>query len=184
MNSQHSAFFLILVLLCLQAPPSVSAHSVNLFAIVEGEQIKGQAYLSGGNKIASAVLKVYDATDQEIAETRTASDGTFQLPVPAPGDLTLRLSLPDGHAAQFVLRESASVSEASAQPMTQPKEGSAADLDRQLASMLDRKLAPIHAQLAEIRQQRVTFQNVLTGIGFILGIFGAAALARNRRSKG
>ncbi len=172
--------FLIAAIVCL-ATNTALCHRLNVFAWVEGSQIAGEAYFAGGGKAANLPLVVLDEQGKEIVQTATDADGSFRMPHPAAsGDLIFRIDAGEGHAGQFVLHQSPSTIEQSTSQPTSPNENiSSSGLDCE--ALLDQKLAPINEQLARLAQRRNTLQDALTGIGFILGIFGAAALAWTRK---
>lgn len=172
--------FLIAAIACL-ATNTALCHRLNVFAWVEGSQIAGEAYYAGGGKAANLPLIVLDTTDKEVFRTTTDADGTFRLPRPAvSGDLILRMDAGDGHAGQFVLHQSPSAIEQSTSHPTSPT-GTVSPSNPDFEALLDQKLAPINEHLARLAQRRNTLQDALTGVGFILGIFGAAALVWTRK---
>jgi nickel transport protein len=55
------------------------------------------------------------------------------------------------------------------------------DFTRLIDTALDRKLAPIHRILAESTDKSPTLQDILGGIGYILGLAGIAAYFQSRK---
>ena len=49
-----------------------------------------------------------------------------------------------------------------------------------LEELLDQKLAPIKRSLAESKQEKPDFQDIMGGIGYLLGLAGLVAWLRNR----
>ncbi|MBF0481399.1 MAG: hypothetical protein HQK81_13395 [Desulfovibrionaceae bacterium] len=186
---------LMISCLCLAAP--ASAHKVNVFAYVEKDEIAGEGYFSDGHKARSSTVIVKDASGNELAKTTTAKDGTFRLPLPkADPPLTVYLFASEGHENTYVLKAS-DIGPGSGEPAAPvigqtpgqiqspnaaqevPPAWIAAAVDQAVAA----RLAPIRAQLARLAEQgdRVTLKDVFGGLGWILGIFGAAAYAASRR---
>jgi nickel transport protein len=200
---------LALMVSCLCLAVRAEAHKVNVFAYVEKGEIAGEGYFSDGTKAQLSSVIIKDASGKELAKTTTGKDGSFRLPLPkADPPLTVYLFASEGHENTYTLK-AADISPDSGEPaaaapvpapdqtpgLAPPPVSPAGDAAQAVApawvaAAVDQavaaRLAPIKAQLARLAEQgdRVTLKDVFGGLGWILGIFGAAAYIASRRGGG
>jgi nickel transport protein len=183
--------FLMAGLLC--ASPAL-AHKASVFAWVEGNTIQTQSKFSGGRYVNNGLIEVYDPAGNKLLEGRTDERGRFGFPIPQRSDLKIVLSAGSGHGNHWTVRAteigSAQPSEKSPPPAaipsaSIPEEGPAAGpcLDREtlenmIRASLEQELAPLRAQIAE---QAWGLRDILSGIGYILGLMGLAGYLHYRR---
>jgi len=176
------------------------AHKVSVFAWVEGQEVAGEAYFAGGGKAQNCRIEIFDSAGQKLLETQTNEAGEFRFPIPKADNLKIVAHGGEGHQAEYTLPagelgqsappveppgaqakpETPAPSPAGreAAPLASPSTLDRSELEAAIERALDKKLAPIHRKLAEMSQDRIGVQDIVTGVGFILGLFGAAALAR------
>ena len=164
------------------ATSSVFAHSIEVFATVEGKSIQGKASFHDGTPVRNAEVKAFDPTGEEIVRTKTDDQGKFKLEVRFRCDHRLLVDTNDGHGAEYTLlaknlpadlppRDPSIVSPDTARTHTE------SDRERSHDSAL---LAEIHADVDALQEQlneyehRLRFRDILGGIGFIVGLAGAA----------
>jgi nickel transport protein len=133
-----------------------------------------------------------------LAEARTDEQGEFRLPLPEAGPpLTVRLYASMGHAAEYRLpgaepggagleKEEPGPGVAEAAGATTGGEGegpglSRAELRREVRSAVEEALAPVRRRLARQEQRRVTAQDVIGGVGYIVGLLGVALYLKSRK---
>lgn len=171
------------------------AHGVHVFGYLEAGQIKGEGYFSRGVKAKSAVVELFDAAGKLVGSTKTDAQGRFALKLP-PGvvaPLKLVLKAGPGHQGEYKLSaqdlgQAPATAAAPAAPGASPAAGTAAmdprRLEQVVSRVLDRKLAPINRRLVELGlKQGVSLQDVMAGLGYILGLFGIAAWVASRRQR-
>ncbi|MCB2185265.1 MAG: hypothetical protein KQJ78_02530 [Deltaproteobacteria bacterium] len=177
------------------APVPAWAHRVKIFAYLEGGLIKGEAYMPGGGKAQDCPVEVYDAGGKLATTVKTDPTGKFSLKPPdAPPPLKLVLKAGAGHQAEFTLsardlgREAGGSVATAAAPApaataAAPAVVSDAALAATLGRVLDQKLAPISAQLARLAEanDNITLHDAVGGLGWIMGLLGAAMYFRGRR---
>jgi nickel transport protein len=192
----------------LTSVPAYS-HKMRVFAYGEGDTISGEAAFSGGRMAKGIDIIVEDSkTGEKILETRTGEDGTFSFAVPdiaRSGRLDLRIigEGGDGHRGEWLLAAAdylvlddrghvdqpikqnpqKAASPKSRAPSAAPscdKEELSAIVDAALA----RQLAPIKRSLAEQSERRVSIQDILGGLGYLIGLAGIAAYFRSKRTTG
>lgn len=170
----------------------------------------GEALFVGGwSSPGGSRVSVSDSTGRLLGETMTDENGEFRFSIAVKEPLTIVARTADGHRAEFVLAPAGNEAghpSAASQPFSEPSEGalaggrseasassgggaeagpvtlSAGELEAAIEHALEEKLGPIRRELAQMSRERVSVQDVIAGVGFILGIFGAAALARRPRT--
>ena len=197
----------ILVLLILSvsyffAVNTASAHKAIIFAWVEGDIIYTESKLSGGKKVKKGDIIVYDLQGNRLIEGKTNEQGEFAFKIPKKTTLKIVLQAGTGHRGEWTLpvKEMGEVASqksvkaetkktaetASKKTEKQTKSVSASKLspdDIQLAveKALDKKLKPVMKKLAESQQHGPTVNDILGGIGYILGLVGIAGYFHYRR---
>jgi len=198
---------LALAILLLWPAPAF-AHKLYVFAEVQGTTIQGRAYFPGDVPARNSEVIARDATGRELDRTKTGDDGKFTFRVRQRVDYRLAAQTPDGHSGQYVVHASElpgslatdPATGSGSQPVSQATDraaGSAAPADKNnepaaagdpLAD-LRAQIGDIRTQIGELRRQifesdeRLRFRDILGGIGFILGLAGAAFYMKARRSK-
>jgi nickel transport protein len=179
---------LLLLFLSLLLPGPLAAHGVKLLAVAEGEQIIGQGYFIGGGPAVNSPLSLRDQQDREVAGGQTDAQGKFKLPLPPDlqGEYRLLLLAGQGHQAERVIRlAGAEVSppapllpgEAPARAPAQQADDALGQITRQLAELQEQI---INLQLTLEQGQAVTWEKIMAGLGYILGLLGLAAYCRYR----
>jgi len=184
--------------------PSASAHRVNIFAYVEGNQVVVECSFSKTRPVRAGQITVYAGASDQILLTGTTDDaGVFRFPVPDQAKTTgLRLALQagEGHANQWTMDPGEFASAPSPTPQAPPQTAEQpsppdptpvpapssgitareveAIVSTLLDAKLDAKLAPLRRALLEDQGPRL--QDILGGIGWIMGIIGVAAYFRRR----
>ncbi|ADC61472.1 hypothetical protein [Allochromatium vinosum] len=195
-----------LLLLALMSQPAL-AHKLKVFAQTEGDWIRGRAYFVGGAGAGGARVEIQDSEGRVLAELTPADDGSFAYRTLAPVEHRLVARTGDGHSAQWTIagetRQGAFSPPAdprddSGPPPTQPPADAPAPtapldhapvapqtIDPALIGAIEQALARQTHPLAErlnTLEERVRFQDVLGGIGYILGLTGLALWWRCRRA--
>ncbi len=184
------------------------AHKVTVFAWVEGRTIHTESKFSAGKPAQGAKIEVYNARGQKLLEGLTDQKGLFDFPVPEKSDLKIVLIAGMGHANEWWVRAdeiddgppaagvpAAAPAAAPLPPAETPPPaalaaitapGNAANsLDaatvRQIVNQaLERKLAPLEEKILQPGWQ---WHEVISGLGYILGLMGLASYMRFRKQK-
>jgi nickel transport protein len=177
---------LIALALLLVAVAPASAHRLKLFATVEDGTIVGYAFFVGGGRPAGVALVIRDADGREVHRGATDAAGAFRWRPPQAATYRLVVDAGDGHGASATItadRLGGTVSPA-APPAPVPVAAPARCSDGELAALVDaavaRQVAPLLAAHAEA-EARLRFNDIVGGIGMILGLGGVWALAAARR---
>lgn len=182
------------------------AHKVRIFAWQDGDNIITESKFSGGRAAQNVTVSVIAAkTGQILLSGKTDATGIFQFPVPKTEAKELQIVIDggDGHknSWNYSLADSSAAgnsttpdvgdasSQSPQQAQSEPTKGpaqpvvTAGELTRIIDTALDKKLAPIKRTLAENSEKGPTLQDILSGIGYILGLAGIAAYMQARKKQ-
>ncbi|MBU0639292.1 MAG: carboxypeptidase-like regulatory domain-containing protein [Planctomycetes bacterium] len=187
----------------LLAAAPAEAHRVDVWAYVAGEQVIVEASYVDGAALQQANVRITDSAGATLATGVTDAEGRFSFTLAEISDhIDIVVDAGDGHQGRRTLSRAQLVGLATrmqaARPAPQDSAGAAPGISgsdvairaelaaikmalvRNQATLLD-----VQEQLAELRRQqdRVSFESVLAGIGFIVGLTGVAAYGLSRRSK-
>jgi nickel transport protein len=191
---------LFIIFLFIALPVSVTAHKLSVFAWSEGDIILGETSLSGNIKPHDLKITVQDAaTHTTLLTTRTDEQGNFRFLVPEKAiqqqlGLLLVADSGDGHRGEWrlpaheylslPLQQKTGTEKVSTQSMPTVQSTACCMSEQVLRRIvdeeLDSKLGPVKQMLAENYNQGPSLQNILGGIGYILGLAGILAWSKAR----
>lgn len=182
-----------------------SAHKVNVFAYAEGNMVFTESYFNDGRRCVNSKIEVFDFNGNKLLEGNTDKAGEFSFKVPEKIDLRLVLTASMGHRAEYTVRASElqDVVEKKTENLKNPPaqqeipaavmkkqramiiaDASKADLEQiksAIEDALEKKLRPIIKLIAKSQEHRVSFTEVIGGIGYIFGIMGIIMYFRSRK---
>ncbi len=188
------SFALLLLLLSVALP--AQAHKLNVFSWAGDRQIYGEAFFNGGRKAKNITVQIQDAESHSLLlTTQTDEQGKFAFTLPQQAvqqqfDLLISADSGDGHrgewlleASEYLVPEPSSSDFVASGATTGP---STAQIDTEavrtiVRQELERELLPIKRDLAKRQEKKVRPQDILGGIGCIIGL--AALLAWFRAKK-
>ena len=181
------------------------AHKLQVFAFAEGASIGGSVYFAGGGAASGARIEILDGAGNRLAALAPDGEGRFVYSAQAPVDHLIRAITGDGHQAEWRVpaaelaagfgsdgstveegarRDRADLSVIPATVASSSSEVFAVALDPALESAIERAVArqirPLREQLVAA-QDRVRLQDILGGIGYIIGLTGLALWWTSRR---
>ncbi len=165
---------IILILLLLSLPSECLCHRVNVFCYVDGERINCEAKFSPGGPVKKGKIKVYSVQTGELllsSETDEQGKVSFKIPEPAikqRWDLKIVCEAGMGHRNFWIIK-SDELPEKKEKVEIAPSEKS---LEALISRIIQRELSPIKRDLAELKERRISFQDIIGGIGYIFGIAG------------
>ncbi|MBU1231418.1 MAG: hypothetical protein KKD01_04985 [Proteobacteria bacterium] len=204
----HSCFHnkqLFLLLGCLFLFPSEGlAHKIRVFAWVSGDTVTVESGFAGNRPLINGEVTVKDNKNGTILLQGTGDEkGVFTFPVPDKAkaeatDLLIVVSGGEGHQNQWLvpaaeylpqgeLPSPSLEKKSSLAPTVSPSSStgvSNSELKQMIEEVLEEQLAPIKRSLAKGENKTPTIQDILGGIGYLLGLAGLAAWLKNRRPKG
>ncbi len=177
--------------------PAAHAHRVTVFAWVEGGTVHTQSKFSGGKRVQGGKIEVHNAQGIKLLEGTTDEQGYFAFPVPKANEIKVDLTAGMGHSNHWVVRadelgfvqsDPTRETKISAAPLTPPGHAAPAaqaclnakTVEQIVERALEKKLAPIRAQLAE---QNWGLRDIVAGFGYILGLMGLGSYIHHRKEK-
>jgi nickel transport protein len=183
------------------------AHKIRVFAWQEGDMIFTEAKFSGGRPARNVSVVVENPmTGERLLTGQTDEEGNFQfvVPVPRPEQLNIVIDGGDGHKNSWThTLETTDQGAVTAPPPEPPvnERSSSSATDREahagvepviqgidaeqlkavLETVVDQKLSPIKKSLAAMQEKGPSLQDILGGIGYILGLAGIAAYFKSKR---
>ena len=198
--------FIVLIISTLSSP--CFAHKVRIFAWQDGESIVTESKFSRGNPARNAEITVVETeTGKNLLSGKTNTDGIFTFPLPESNakELKIIVDAGDGHKNNWIFHLENSVSDdanttasqpeiqtsrqlPNPSPATESPESvhqtiTASELTRIIEESLDKKLAPINRTLAENADKGPSLQDILGGIGYIIGLAGIMAYMQSLKKK-
>ncbi len=186
-----------LVMLLILFSVIAMGHKINIFATVEGNKIFTQSYASDGGKIKGGTIEVYDKAGNKLLTGITDSLGEFSFNVPKKDDLKIVVIGGMGHRAEtFISAEDlldikieVPKKIASKQNKEIPEISNRQNipvidtliLKRMIENVMDEKLHTVIKMLAEGKEDKIHFTEVIGGIGYIFGIIGIISLFMSRK---
>lgn len=188
---------LLLAASCLAT--SAEAHKLLLSYWFSDGEIVGEVGLSNGTFASAAPIEVSDADGALIAVITSGGDGLFRYRPLEAADHSFYTDLGGGHIARFKVSKEeiatggrapradqgaglvqaeigASGPDTSGMTLEQrralPPSGSAAD-QATIKSLIRQELTPLRREIVALREKN-SFQSILGGIGYIVGLFGLA----------
>lgn len=186
---------ILTILLCcvcvLIISPSAFAHKVSIFAYVEGDTVYTESYFPDGKKVEGGIIEVYDSQDKKLLEGITNDKGQFNFKPTKREDLRIIINASMGHRSSYIL--SADELPDNIEAQTQEVQDASRKITQvdieQIKSVvegsIDQKLKPIMRKLTKLEQKKISFIEVIGGIGYIFGIAGVVLYFLSKsRSKG
>jgi nickel transport protein len=173
-----------LVALVVVAATPAEAHRLRVFATVEGGAIEGYAFFVGGGRPDGAAVRVLRA-GEVVHATTTDAEGAFTWRPEETGPLTVVVDPGGGHTAEVTLgaerfgaapasdEEAASAAAAASPDALDPR------VEAAIEAAVARQIRPLLEAQAEA-ESRIRFNDVVGGIGMIVGLAGVALWARAR----
>ena len=174
-------------------PSAILSHRVNLFAYAEDGMVYTESYFSGGRKTMNSTVEVFDVKNNELFLTgKTGKNGEFSFKIPQATGLRIVLTAGMGHKNEYTLSEDevrdalgmVKTSEKSLPESIEKREKQTSPestpqiydnkLEAILEQVVEKKTAPLMRKLIKIEEQiqKPSLQEILGGIGYILGLMG------------
>jgi len=175
--------------LCLAViVPQAFAHRVILTAYVEGDTIFVESGFSDGTLCNNADIEVFDPSGKKLLEGRTDENGKFSFKPPRRIDLKLVLDAGMGHRDEYIVRAGELPEMAAETPKHQGASEAVAGINpKEIELIVDRviekRLRPLIRLVAKSQLKTgFSLNEILGGIGYILGLMGIAMYFKSRKS--
>ena len=210
---KRSTLLFALLLLCLAIPGLALAHSVYVFAWVDGTQVCVESYYSPKNKVRGGTVTMTNRAGNTLAQGLSGQDGVLCFALPARAQ-TLEFSVlaGAGHKGSFTLAEQALVAaignstESTAKPamvappntgalpaaaplysgpaQAPPAAPSEALIRAIVQEELRKQLSPMRQYLAEkLEATGPGIKDIVGGIGWLVGLGALGFWCSQRRNK-
>ncbi|MBB1076292.1 hypothetical protein HUU62_17950 [Rhodoferax sp. 4810] len=175
----------------IYATPS-EAHQLKVFATAIGQEIDGRAYFANGAAASGAHIIISDQAGKQLTQLQPDAAGQFHYHAPAAMDLRIIADSGDGHRAEWLITAaelSAPADTSSPMVFTAPTAlptppVMANQLDPMLIAAIEeavaRRINPLRVELQH-SIERLRLNDILAGIGYIVGVTGYFAWWRRRR---
>jgi nickel transport protein len=148
--------------------PLVFAHGLNLSLQAAADGVVGQAFYADGTPARNEAVTLFGTdADKPLAEASTDAQGRFRLPLTVAGTYRVVVEGDEGHRVEAAL------------DWTSVTAAPTADSAAAVAAAVRAEVAPLREDIARL-QARVRLSDLVGGIGFVVGLFGAYAWWRAR----
>ena len=191
-----------LICLLAMAPLPAWAHKVTVFAWVEGDTVFTQSKFAGGRRAKGGRIEVYNSAGEKLLEGLSDDQGQFVFKASKPEALRIVLTAGAGHRGEWrVAAEEFAAATVTPKPTVAAAAGippqtttstavpadavrlSSGELEALIEKVIERKLAPLLRRL-EQQAQEPSLNDIIGGIGYILGLVGLGAYMHSRRKSG
>jgi nickel transport protein len=179
-------------LLALAALSPAHAHRLRVFATVEQGQINGYAYFVGGARAKGASVVFREAGQRELHRTSADENGAFSWKPERPQTIRISVDAGEGHVGTLVIDQSRfSGRRAEAETETEAPQtaggaftaGQLETIEAAVDAAVARHTRPL-MEAFEAMETRTRFNDIMGGVGMIIGVAGAAMWALSRRKGG
>uniref|UniRef100_A0A7V6CNE8 Uncharacterized protein n=1 Tax=candidate division WOR-3 bacterium TaxID=2052148 RepID=A0A7V6CNE8_UNCW3 len=162
------------------------AHKVNLFVYVKNNKVYCEGYYSDGKRVKGGVIEVYDQGKKKLLVGKTDEQGIFSFVPKTKKDLRIVLDAGIGHRAEAEIKaeELPIIEEENKAEKEAAEKIKKEELEKLVSEIIDEKLTPIYELLlkAEKEKNKILLREIISGIGYILGIFGIISLFLKRKN--
>jgi len=170
---------LLLMAVLLLLPARGFAHKISAFVDVEGNTVELSSYFSDGTPVKKGEVKVYNSEGRLVFQGKTDENGEIHFKLKKPGKYRAVVIAELGHRTEATF----SIGKEEKERKEIPEKGSCVS-SQELRQVVREELKPIREELLKIEEEnaRISFKDVIGGIGWILGIFGGAVLLSRRKN--
>ena len=186
------AFFYIFSTMCF-------AHKVVVFAWVDGDIVHVESKFSGGRKVVSGKIEVFDLSGNFICSGKTDNKGMFSFKIIKKTGMKIKLSAGMGHMGQWTIsaEEAGALSDATKEQKNIPdlskSPGSLCEnmdsvnfvkndeIKKIIEQTIDRKLKPVYVILSKMQNPGANINDIIGGIGYIFGFMGIILYFKSKK---
>ena len=181
---------LIIIIYCLclfMRSPSAFAHKVNIFAYVESDTVYTESYFSDGKKVKGGKIEVYDSQGKKLLEGITDNQGQFNFKPTKRDDLKIVINASMGHRNSYILSRDELpelvIEKTEILPRTDRETAQIdiTEIKRAVDDSIDQRLRPVMQKLAKLEEKKISYRDIMGGIGYIFGMAGIAFYFLSKR---
>ncbi len=195
--------FLLIISALFIFTGNLYAHKVIVFFFFLGDKVYTESKFSGGKKVRNGKIEVFNSNGKLLLKGFTNNNGEFSFDTPLKSTLDIVLTAGTGHAGKWTLNKEEFFETEEEHPADKSEnniendnslnrnnlnsetiEITKEELERVVEKALDKKLSPIKKMVAESMAGRSKFNDIIGGIGYILGLMGIAAYFKFKGEKG
>jgi len=186
--------WLMILLVVLVFPAMALAHRVSVFAYQEGNKITVEGFFSDGTPTKHAKVEAFDKNGKKLFSGQTNAKGILSFKAPRMDTLKIVLRASMGHRAETVFHlKNATSGTAAASPKEEksvmPAPGASAAVsgitESQLKTIVHEEVAraiqPVMRTLARQEAKKISFADIIGGIGWIMGLMGIWMMMKARK---
>lgn len=176
---------LITGLLVAMASPAL-AHRINIFAVDEGGEVYTESTFAGKRPVKKGTIRVFNGEGALLLTKETDEKGICTFPRPEAGALTVEVDAGQGHKNRWELEAAEGVA-VSSEPMVaeavlpEPKAAAVGGLSSRDWKHMEQVVDAAVVKALHQAKEETRLQDIVGGIGYIVGLFGFAAWFRSRR---
>ena len=184
----RTLFLLLSSLLLL--PIQAEAHKIHVFAWSSGDTVTVESSFSGNKPLLHGKIIVKDNRSGSILLQGNGDDkGVFSFTIPPKAkaqkaDLLIVVSGSEGHQSEWLVPATEYLLDSTIPKTDHFENINSTELQKIIREIMEQELGPIKRSLAESKQQKPEFRDIVGGIGYLLGLAGLVAWLRNRKPKG
>lgn len=180
---------LLLLSSLLLLPIQAEAHKIHVFAWSSGDTVTVESSFSGNKPLLHGKIIVKNNKSGSILLQGNGDDkGIFSFNIPPEAkkqkaDLLIVVSGSEGHQGEWLVPATEYLLENTIPETDHLPNINSAKLRQMIKEILAQELGPIKRSLAQNKQQKPGFRDIVGGIGYLLGLAGLTAWLRNRKPK-
>jgi nickel transport protein len=187
-------FLFITMFIIIVFPAMALAHRVSVFAYQEGNKITVEGFFSDGNPTKHAKVEAFDKNGKKCFSGQANEKGTLSFEAPKVDTLKIVLRASMGHRAETVFHlKNASApaaaattkEEKSAVPVAGVSTAVSGITENQLKTIVHEEVAraiqPVMRTLARQQAEKISFSDIIGGIGWIMGLMGIWMMLKARK---
>ncbi len=184
-----SFFVIFFVLTCFSF-----AHRINVFCWVEGKKVRCESSFTPGGPAKHAEMLVFcENTKKLLLKGKTDDKGKFKFDLPEEviknrWKLKIVCNAEMGHKNFWILTPEDYLEEVSSEEVAENKASvpvslSEKEIEKVISKVLQRELGPIKRELAKMNEKKITLDDIISGIGYILGFVGIVFYFKAKNKK-
>lgn len=201
MKRTFSGVIPLITVLLLSLSSVAEAHRIRVFAYKSGDEIITEASFSSGRPAKDAAVEVKSKNGTHLLSGKTDDQGSFRFQIThelrnAEG-LSISVDLGEGHRGSWNLSEADLILSAGETDHTHDSDihhavesrnkpekcASDQETEEMLERIIVQELEPVKKILLEQSEHRVSFRDILGGLGYIFGIAGIVTYMKSKQKE-